>query len=645
MEIGDGSVTVSPWFDGERTYYVFLPAYAHTDSVVVEAGPEIRLGEHCLAPGGNLTGIVMDTEYSLPSGKSLVFLQSRNLPALYLDTISGDMEYLRADKNHQEAGKLMLVDADGSVLCRQDLEWISGRGNHSWMLDKRGWGFKLSQAEPLLGMAQAQKWVLLANAYEATHGLRNYLAYKMALETGMEYSSDLRFVDLYLNGQYGGTFLLTERIAVSESRMDIGDLDQANLEANHTASLKPEDYPSVQIKDENGIALKKWLPIRSPEDITGGYILERNYDYKLQDKPCILTTSRSEGFVIRSPEAVSPEELEYIADVVQHVENALFHEDWVDPETGKALEELIDLDSWVRKYLVDETSKNEGAGTTSSYFYKKQGDDLLYAGPVWDYDKSFGYPFPFQLPEGITYSSYHFNHTYWWKQLYQNPKAFALIRQYYQDIFRPYLMQTAEHGLDRWAEEIAASYRMDTTLWKDEYSSYLHLSDQSVTTADELNGAVEYLKTWIRNRIAFLDSVWIDGKAFCTVSAYGIEKSYVIPYGSTLEGILDTDSYTVRDMVTGLDYDITQPVLEDVALLAEPIAAEDTDEMNRTVSASSSLKSLLLNAKLLNGINIIWLIPIGVLLSFFAALIWIDLRHRREYECNTTERDGHYDNI
>lgn len=50
------------------------------------------------------------------------------------------------------------------------------------------------------------------------------------------------------------------------------------------------------------------------------------------------------------------------------------------------------MDSFVKKYLIEEITRNYDGGVTSSFFYKASDAEggKLYAGPVWDYDVSFG---------------------------------------------------------------------------------------------------------------------------------------------------------------------------------------------------------------------------------------------------------------
>lgn len=573
---GTHKCEISLWSEDSNTWYAFLPAYVKLENVNFEIdGKTCELDDLVVNDGLSLRDIKIGHTYKLGEKKQVIFLKSENLPTIYIETQSGSMDYLKEDKNHKEKGSFLLVDVDGTEVAFDSIPWISGRGNQTWTAEKRGWGFKLPKDTSLLGMSKHDKWVLLANAFDSSGGLRNYSAYQMAIEAGLEYSSDLRFVDLFLNKIYAGTYLLVEKIDEGTERLEIGDLDGENQKVNSSASIKRADLLRTQVENDKGKVLRTWSEINSPEDITGGYIVERNYGGKLADKPYRFTTEGNEEFVIRYPSVVSEDESDYIAHLFQKVEDILFSENNEEIK-GDILSDFIDLDSWVKKYLVDEITKNEGSGSTSSYFYKKQGDEHIYAGPVWDYDKSFGtaYGNLWLDPVGLTYCELHGATTKWWKQLYQQGQAYSLITQYYADIYRPYLISLVDTELDMWAEEIAASYRMDWIRWGSIlYEKLPQKLRQEVATQGDLQDSVEYLKNWILSRISFLDQVWLKNQVFYNVHI-GSTSIIAVPEGKCVSEVLDLGDTVYIDSVSGQIINLSEKILED-RYLYEKIVDED----------------------------------------------------------------------
>lgn len=59
-------------------------------------------------------------------------------------------------------------------------------------------------------MPKDEDWVLIANYADKTL-LRNYTAYNLGEMIGMKYSPRMRYVDLFLNGEYLGNYLIGKK--------------------------------------------------------------------------------------------------------------------------------------------------------------------------------------------------------------------------------------------------------------------------------------------------------------------------------------------------------------------------------------------------------------------------------------------------
>lgn len=501
---GSGEDNDSKKYDSDELY-VFLPAGADIDDVSFlynEKQLQVSLGNIQCASGESIEGIALGQAYEITvdgeNGKEqaqLTFVQSQNFPTAFITTESGSTQGLRQDKENFESGTFCLVGLDGTVYYDGNLEWISGRGNSSWVMDKRPYSIKLQSEADLLGMGAAQKWVLLANAYDDSNGIRNQMAYWLAQEAGLEYSCELQFIDLYINEVYAGTYQLCEKIEIQPNRLDIGYLDEANEEINPGLDALDGTYT-----DSVGLSIK------TPQDYSGGYILERNYGTKLTDKPFYFTTETGEGFVIRAPSRVSDVEMAYIKNCMQSVENAILADDGVDEASGLYYTELIDMDSWAKKFLMNVITKGESIGATSSYFYKKQGDDLIYAGPAWDFDKSFGRQ---QSIAATDVLMDNVGDTQYWSSLYEKSEFYELVKKHYWESFRPHLLELCEQYIDEWTIELAGSSAMNWVRWCDAPSEYDFFTDTALVTGE--GSAAYYLENWLSERIAYLDELWREG--------------------------------------------------------------------------------------------------------------------------------------
>lgn len=290
------------------------------------------------------------------------------------------------DKSNKAEGRMLLQNADGSVVYNDALTQIKGRGNSTWRHDKKPYQIKLDEKTDLLQTGSddnaTKTWVLLAN-YSDPSMMRNTLIYNLGLELGMGFCTENSWVNLYYDGEYRGCYLLSEKVEVGSGRVDITDLEELNEEANDGV-----DFGDLSVetgRTDNGATYHYCAGMASPEDVTGGYLLEMELYTRVEEEICYFTTTRGQNVVVKSPEYASREEMDYIASLYQAWEDAIYN-GGVNPVTGKRYTEYVDLRSTAVCYLANEISKNQDGFRTSSFFYKDNDDDMMYMGPLWDYD-------------------------------------------------------------------------------------------------------------------------------------------------------------------------------------------------------------------------------------------------------------------
>ena len=463
-------------------YYAFLPAACQNNTDLISDLPE---------------GI---------DASSIIWMYSEHIPAVFIDTESGTAESINSDKNYKEPGTITVLEQDGRVSMRQPLEYIKGRGNTSYReFDKKPYQIKLTTAVPFLGMEEGKTWILTANASDPSL-LRNALARNLAGHLGLAQSDSGVFIDLYLNGEYVGNYYVTEKVEVKKNRLPITDLENATEKMNYNTDLSSYDAlwtDKTKARDIPNV----------PADITGGYLIERDFYSRfikeVEELGSYFITDADECFIIQSPSYASEKQVAYINDYVQSVENAILAPDSIDPVTGSFYTELIDMDSFVRKYLLEEVTFNYDGGVASSFFYKDSDkkDGKLYAGPIWDYDVSFGNT-PAYLgylsdkPDKLKKLSTHSDSSVWFGALYEKPDFYEHITECYETEISPYLALLAEQILPELADMTAASAEMDRIRWHNQY--LVNGSDES------LEDSIAFLSDYIIGRKAFLDRVWIE---------------------------------------------------------------------------------------------------------------------------------------
>lgn len=393
---GADDIDAVKWFSAGEERFLFLPSDAAPETALVyfTAAGDVTLDGAPISSGQSASGFTVG-RHTLVCGDcryALTVCRSAELPAVFLSTESGSLDFLHADKENREPGRIRIYE-NGEMTLESPLAQIKGRGNATWEAPKKPYNIKFKSKTDLLGMGKAKKWTLLANYLDETL-LRNVYAWEYAKAFGLYYSSDYRHVDLYINGEYLGNYIICESVEVGQERVAIRDLEKENEAANPGVSL--DTLPRIGT-GANGAVLPgtaggsaKWIDMpASPEDFTGGYLLELELAYRYDDEPCGFVTDSGQAVVIKSPELASEAEVRYIRTVVNDAFNALYSPSGFN-EKGQHYTDCFDMDAFVNMYILQELSANIDAGVTSTFLFQSPESGRLVFSPVWDFDHAFG---------------------------------------------------------------------------------------------------------------------------------------------------------------------------------------------------------------------------------------------------------------
>jgi hypothetical protein len=398
---------------------------------------------------------------------------------------------------------------------------------------------------------------------EDTTYLRNKITYDMAIAAGMTGAPESRYIDLYINNQYNGMYLLCEKIEAGENRIPMTDLGLENEKLNKGI----ESLERVVTDFSKCVRLGT-----NPKDISGGYLLERDVTAKYSaEMSGFQTEELGDLYTIKSPEYASEEEMEYIRDLVNGMERAVLSENGIDAETGKSYTDYIDLKSFAQKYVIEELCKNDGAGATSSWFYKPQDEisTKIFAGPVWDYDKAYGRLAGFDgSTRDLCYMTLREEGTVLFWYLNQHPEFQAEVKECYGDFFADYIEDVNENQIIEYASQIYLSAAMDTIRWEDIYGDIGEYSQRYYSIED-----------FLTERKEFLDQVWLQDEEIKTVHfeapEYGRDTYMSVIKGECLQAVPEIGDYstdfTFYGWYTedGRKFDINEPVTEDETYYAK----------------------------------------------------------------------------
>lgn len=518
--------TAIQWYArGNTNRYLFLPSGIDTGNLRVYftgSAKSFTVGDVTVNNGDTTDLLVPGTTVTIKNGNNtykIIVAQSENTAGVYLSTKSGKIAYISESKKHRESGSWVVQDENAQTVYRNAFEYIRVRGNYSFYPYKKSFHIKLYDGAKILDMDSAKTWLLIAN-YCDNSLLRNALTYDLAAAVGMDYTIDYRFADVYVNTTYYGTYLLTEKVQVGKNRVNIADLEEATEDVN-TKELS--SFKRLGTTEYRRGVMKYSGIENNPEDITGGYLMQIELEERYKEAPSGFVTKNGQVIHLKSPEYASKEQVTYISSFVQSFENAISAADGIDPDTGKHFSEIADMESLVSKYLIEEISKNLDGNKSSFYLYKYPDSvsDKLYFGPVWDYDIAYGnyqtsyYKKELTNPENLLVATDDYEKYYWFPKLYQHADFVDAVKAMYKERFRPCLeviLGQAEPSeatgnvmsLADYEAMLTAAAGMNFSRWR-----IFNADEFPVETGADYPANIEYLRAFLTQRMAYLDSIWL----------------------------------------------------------------------------------------------------------------------------------------
>ena len=565
---------VSLWQEEEETTgYFFLPSCVSQhkirlddtgeSSVRIDGQPYRKGDTFTWEEGQRLSLQIIDGSYE-SRVYEVGFMKSANIPAMFIDTASGSLDYLHEDKENEEPGKICVLQEDGVAEYQDELPRISGRGNSTWELEKKPYALKLKEDQPLCGLRKSDRWRLLALWNEGSR-MSDKIAMDLANELGLSYSTQGAWVDLYLNGEYRGIYLLAESVTVGEGRVNVYDTEKSNKQKN--ASIEEGTAKRYEEAGSKGYLLENGT------DVDGGYLIEKDHPKHWEAEENGFQTSRGDLFTINAPQHASKEQVAYIQTYVDEIDSLIQSGD-------PAVWQRLDLASFAKRFLVDEIALEVDTGSTSMYFYKDRGDEKLYSGPAWDYDRAFGEDGGDSLY--VNYGETIVNNNErlaiainWYQKLYETPELYRCVVEEYAGIL-PFFEKLLASGIDGYANRIRAAVAMDDARWES-----IRVSENDLTRYANYDANVNYIKFFIANRLNCLCTRWgVPHESFTapesgemhqvTFSVYeGVVETVEAPDGAPLSYIPDYDGGVYQGWVyrrSGEPYSGYIPVYEDMEL-------------------------------------------------------------------------------
>lgn len=336
---------------------------------------------------------------------------------------------------------------------------MRGRGNLTWAVDKKSYQIRLEKKLDLLGMGKAKKWVLLANAMDYSL-LRNEVFLDLAREIGMDYTPEIEPIDLFINGEYRGSYALCSKIQISNTRVAI---------------------------NENRDYLYRW-------GMEG-----QDYSFPLSSNTIKNDVNKIAGLEDTDDES----KVEPAGVIAQRVLSAIENVD------SDAYLSEIDLTSWAQYYWVQEFAKNTDATLRSVYTYWIDSEQKMYMGPVWDLDRTAGAVEPIDKEHDYLWpDGWSVKYEDWFQALFRHAEFVDEVNRLYFEGGVKEAFDRACEGLPEKIERVWLSAAMNEILWDPFAEGGVQYNVQIVNTMGEntYNAQTEWLSKWISMRKDFLAS-------------------------------------------------------------------------------------------------------------------------------------------
>lgn len=467
--------------------YLFLPSFCggKASAQIIGGGWAGKIWDEEPFADEEQTVSLTAGEHTLHVGNTqftVVVMYSSKVPALFLTTQSGSLDHIEAEKGNGEPGLYQVIAADGTVSAAGAVKKLKSRGNATFLEDKKPYQMTLEESVDLLGNGAQDKYILLANRQDQSL-LRDRIMYDLSGDLGLDYSPVSMFVDLYVNNEYRGSYQISEKVETGHGRVDIN---------------------TDTVQEKTGFLIT----------------LEYPYEDRLAEADYYFTTTNGQNVVVKRPAAPTPLQFTYIADTFQEMENGI--------RAGTFDEGTMDLTSFARKYLIEEIGKNLDAMYSSQYFYREaagqteagqtdSAEPKIYAGPVWDYDKTLGNPIientrpvNFQEPRGI-FAAKKREDASWWYDLYQIPRFREKVIEEFETMAIPAVESMLAEGIDSYRDEIWDSAYMDYMRW-DTFEDFKR--EEELEFAQEYEAEIERIREFLRLRMEFLSDIWLEGRTY-----------------------------------------------------------------------------------------------------------------------------------
>ena len=324
------------------------------------------------------------------------FRQNDKMPTISIDTDNGEDI---VTKDYIDC-KVSISNCEEKYFLSEVVAEIKVRGNATATYPKKPFRIKFDKKQTMLGLnddLKAKSWVLLAEygdytMFEQSLGL--YLG-NAILEEDNLYCSDFMHVNVCVNGEYRGVYLLVEQQQVNSGRVDINEPEEDYIGTDIGYFFELDGYYYNEAPLEN-------------------FVISYEHPLKLADGT--TTLNFMQGYSIKS-DIYSENQRLFIAKITKNIYDILYDATYLDHtnlvlnpyktlnENGdiindtsiktakEAVDKVVNIQSLVDMYILYQIIADADSGWSSfllSIDMSKDGDKKLTFEAPWDFEHCFG---------------------------------------------------------------------------------------------------------------------------------------------------------------------------------------------------------------------------------------------------------------
>ena len=431
---------------------------------------------------------------------------SNKVPVAYISTKGNTIV------NEPKVQSVIQIQIGDTIVFRSNIG-IEYRGSTSFRLfDQKSYGFELRDKldqdtdSAIMDFPKQSDFILYAPANDKAL-IRNTLIYDLSNQIGM-YATRTKYIQLYIDGEYLGLYVLMEKIKRDKSRVNITKM--SSTDNSGTAVTGGYIFKIDKSAGDNDIVGWDADALYTPS--LGFRSLYDPFYNKITYSPFGIKKGAETYFMYEYPkyDAISADQKKYLQSYIGELEEVLLSSSFSHPTNGYS--KYIDEQSFIDFLILNEFASNPD-GYRLSTFMNKERLGKLKMGPIWDFNLGFGnddrVSFFNSANWVFNYNTYYPNDLwlihFWWKKLLSDPSFTSKLKLRWVQLRASTLSNNLiDKTIDQHINVLKSNNAINRHFerWKI-LGVKLPFNNFVGNTHQE---EVDYLRNWVKKRLIWMDS-------------------------------------------------------------------------------------------------------------------------------------------